>query len=83
MSGCDMKLHVRLSGEYPSTGPAIPLAVLYEVWRFGNGSSRSPRTMYPSAVKSGYRNREGPVFLPASRRIGARVNGKVSRCEPL
>jgi hypothetical protein len=75
-----MKLHVRLSGEHHPTGPAIPLAVPYEVWCFGNESSRNPRTMYPSAVKSGYRNREGPVFLPASRRIGARVNGKVSKC---
>jgi putative SOS response-associated peptidase YedK len=34
-----------------STGPAIPLAVPYEVWRFGNDSSRSPRTMYPTVAR--------------------------------
>jgi putative SOS response-associated peptidase YedK len=34
-----------------STGPAIPLAVLCEVWRFGNDSSRSPRTMYPTVAR--------------------------------
>jgi hypothetical protein len=45
-----------------ATGPAIPLAVPYEVWRFGNESSKSPRTMYPSVVRNGYRNREAPVF---------------------
>ena len=33
--------------------------------------------------QDGYRNREGTIFLPASRRIGARVSGRVSRCEPL
>jgi hypothetical protein len=33
--------------------------------------------------QDGHRNREGTIFLPASRRIGARVSGRVSRCEPL
>ena len=33
--------------------------------------------------QDGHRNREGTIFLPASRRIGARVSGGVSRCEPL
>jgi hypothetical protein len=33
--------------------------------------------------QDGYRIREGTIFLPASRRIGARVSGRVSRCEPL
>ena len=33
--------------------------------------------------QDGNRNREGTIFLPASRRIGARVSGRVSRCEPL
>jgi len=42
--------------------------------------SKSSRTMNPTI--HGYRNREGPVFLPASRRIGARVGGTVSKSKP-
>ena len=63
-------------------GPAVPSAVPYEVGRLGNEPSKSPRTMYP-AVLGRIPNCEGTVRLPASRRIGARVDGMVSICEPL
>jgi len=75
-SGCDMKLQIRLSGKR-LTRPAVPSAVLYEAGRFCEELSKSSRTMNPTI--HGYRNREGPVFLPASRRIGARVGGTVSK----
>ena len=63
-------------------GPAVPSAVPYEVGRVGNNPSKSPRTMYP-ANYDGHRNRKGTVLLPASGRIGARVDGKVSASKPL
>jgi putative SOS response-associated peptidase YedK len=61
--------------------PAVPSAVPYEVWRRGNESSKSPRTMYLAVGNDGCLNREGKTYLPASRRTEARVGGKVSKCE--
>lgn len=58
-------------------GPAVPSAVPYEVRRRGNEPSNSPRTMYPPS-RDGYRDREGSMSLPASRRQGPRVDGMVS-----
>jgi hypothetical protein len=37
--------------------PDLPSHVPFEVWRFRNEWSGSPRTRYPFAVKSGHRNR--------------------------
>ena len=65
---------------YPAE-PAVPSAVPYEVWRFGNGPSKSPRTMQPPS-QDGCRTRERTACLPASRRVGARVDGMVSVSEP-
>jgi putative SOS response-associated peptidase YedK len=61
--------------------PAVPSAVPYEVWRSGNGPSKSPRTMQPPS-QDGCRTRERTACLPASRRVGARVDGMVSVSEP-
>ena len=61
--------------------PAVPSAVPYEVWRSGNGPSKSPRTMQPPS-QDGCRNRERTACLPASRWVGARVDGMVSVSEP-
>jgi hypothetical protein len=61
--------------------PAVPSAVPYEVWRSGNGPSKSPRTMQPPS-QDGCRTRERTACLPASRRVGARVYGMVSVSEP-
>jgi len=44
-SGCDMKVACVIVRQSHLTGPAVPSAVLYEVWRRGNKSSKSPRTM--------------------------------------
>ncbi|WP_375136103.1 SOS response-associated peptidase family protein [Nitrosospira sp. Nsp2] len=54
--------------------PAVPSAVPYEVWRSGNGPSKSPWTMQPPS-QDGCRNRERTACLPASRWVGARVDG--------
>ncbi|MNF32198.1 putative SOS response-associated peptidase YedK [compost metagenome] len=64
----------------PPARPAVPSAVPYEVWRVGNKPSRSPLTMQPPP-NSGCQNRERKACLRASTRVGARVGGKVSKCE--
>ena len=61
--------------------PAVPSAVPYEVWRSGNGPSKSPWTMQPPS-QDGCRNRERTACLPASRWVGASVDGMVSVSEP-
>ena len=61
--------------------PAVPSAVPYEVWRSGNGPSKSPWTMQPPS-QDGCWTRKRTACLPASRRVGARVDGMVSVSEP-
>jgi putative SOS response-associated peptidase YedK len=49
--------------------PAVPSAVSYEVGRFGNGLSKSPRTMYPSVARrvSVPRGKEASASIEAER----------------
>ena len=68
-----------------TTRPDLPSHWQYPT-RYGVSETNRLKALgqcIPPSSRSGYRNREGPVFLPASRRIGARVSGMVSRCEPL
>jgi hypothetical protein len=49
--------------------PAVPSAVSYEVGRFGNGLSKSPRTMYPSVARrvSVPRGKDASASIEAER----------------
>jgi hypothetical protein len=62
-------------------GPAVSSAVPYEVRRFGNVPSKSPRTMYP-AVSRRVSNPQGDDISASIRRTGARVDGMVSVSKP-
>jgi putative SOS response-associated peptidase YedK len=48
--------------------PAVPSAVSYEVWRLGNESSKSPRTMYPSVARW--------VSVPRGKGISASIEAE-------
>ena len=61
-------------------GPAVPSAVPYEVERLGNEPFKSPRTTYPAVLRRMSKPR-GADISASIRRIGARVDGKVSVCE--
>ncbi len=62
--------------------PAVPSAVPYEVRRFANGPSKSPRTMYPTVLRR-VSNPRGDDISASIRRTGARVDGTVSVSKPL
>ena len=62
--------------------PAVPSAVPYEVRRFGNEPSTSPRRMYPTVLRR-VSNLQGDDISASIRRTGARVDGTVSVSKPL
>src|SRR5215467_10172357 len=67
-----------------TTRPVLPSHWQYPT-RYGDSVTNRLEALGQCIPPSqdGYRNREGTILLPASRRIGARVSGRVSGCEPL
>ena len=64
------------------TGPAVPSAVPYEVGRFGNEPSKSPRTMNLAVLRR-VPSPQGLGMSASIRRTEARVGGMVSESKPL